>query len=123
MRSGLVKPCCRLVAAQSAGPSRGQGGAPDWTSDLDAGEDRRRSGRREGPGRSTELVSHAPIRASQVGRIRRTSGIRAGLPCRTGSSGGAGFHVRVGLGGGGGVGGADGISEAARLLERVGGFG
>src|SRR6266545_5737608 len=32
-----------------AGRSRGQGGAPDWTNDLDAGEDRRRIGRREGP--------------------------------------------------------------------------
>jgi len=43
-----VGPCqgqnssCLLVLADHAGRSRGQGGAPDWTSDLDAGEDRRR---------------------------------------------------------------------------------
>jgi hypothetical protein len=75
MRSGGVKG--RGVPASScwpvhAGRSRRQGGAPDWTSDLDAGEDRRRIRRREGRGRSTELVSQAPIRASHAGRIRMT---------------------------------------------------
>jgi hypothetical protein len=80
MRSGLVKPLLPSPDGSSLpGLSRGQGGAPDWTSDLDAGEDRQRIRPGEGPGRSTELVSHAPIRASQVGRSRRTSGIRAGL--------------------------------------------
>src|SRR5215218_1813223 len=38
-----------LVLAVSAGRSRGQGGAPCWTNDLEAGEDRRRIRRREGP--------------------------------------------------------------------------
>jgi hypothetical protein len=58
----------RLVMAHFVGTSRGQGGAPDWTSDLDAGEDRRRITGREGPGRSRNgVVSQAPIRASQPG--------------------------------------------------------
>jgi transposase len=68
MRSGLVKPLLPSPDGSSLpGPSRGQGGAPDWTSDLDAGEDRQRIRPGEGLGRSTELVSHAPIRASRLG--------------------------------------------------------
>jgi hypothetical protein len=72
-----------LVVAGHAGRSQGQGGAPDWTSDLDAGEDRRRIRWREGPGRSTELVSHAPIRASRAGRIRMTLASGPGCSVRT----------------------------------------
>jgi uncharacterized membrane protein YbhN (UPF0104 family) len=87
MRSGRVKgrilPSL-LVVAVHAGRSRGQGGAPDWTSDLDAGEGRRRIRRREGPGRPTELVSQAPIRASQAGRIRMT--ITSGPGCSVSAS-------------------------------------
>ena len=55
----------------STARSRGQGGAPDWTNDLDAGEDRRRLLRREDPEQQAELVSHTPIRASK-GKIRMT---------------------------------------------------
>ncbi len=43
-----------------AGRSWGQGGAPDWTSGLDAGEDRRRIRWREGPA-AREMVSQAPF--------------------------------------------------------------
>jgi hypothetical protein len=87
MRSGRVKGRILpflLVVAVHAGRSRGQGGAPDWTSDLDAGEGRRRIRRREGPGRPTELVSQAPIRASQAGRIRMT--ITSGPGCSVSAS-------------------------------------
>src|SRR6266567_9278991 len=72
-----VRSCFLLVDGQvtpaAAGVSRGQGGAPDWTSDLDAGEDRRRIGRREGPGRSVNgVASQAPIRPPRTGRVRMT---------------------------------------------------
>jgi hypothetical protein len=62
----------------STARSRGQGGAPDCTNDLDAGEDRRRLLRREDPEEQAELVSHTPIRVSK-GKIRMT--VESGPGC------------------------------------------
>jgi hypothetical protein len=51
-----------LVAAVSAGRSQGQGGAPCWTNDLDAGEDRRRIG-----GEKTRTTSRSWLTCTHPG--------------------------------------------------------
>jgi hypothetical protein len=50
-----------LVSAVDAGPQPGQAGAPRWTNDLAAGEDRRRIGWREGPDDLPELAHTYPF--------------------------------------------------------------
>ncbi len=40
--SDWLSPCFLMAAGSGGGTARGQGGAPCWTNDLDAGEDRRK---------------------------------------------------------------------------------
>jgi hypothetical protein len=116
-----VGPCQAPLSApfswspSSPARSRGQGGAPDWTNDLDAGEDRRRLLRREDPEEQAELVSHTPIRASK-GKICMT--VESGPGCSVKKVGRISGTVRFASGPG-----TEAFSEGfvvlAHLLEDV----
>jgi len=79
MRSGLVKGVRDLpfleavvwLASRVGGgcraAARGQGGAPRWTNDLAAGEDRRRIMGREGPDSVSELARMHPFGPRRAG--------------------------------------------------------
>jgi hypothetical protein len=70
-----------LVMAGSAGYSRGQGGAPRGTNDLDAGEDRRRIRWREDPDDVTELAHTHPF--GPRGGVRMTMASGPGCSVRS----------------------------------------
>jgi hypothetical protein len=84
MRSGPVKGYKRFrpPVAVSVGHRRGQGGAPWWTNDLDAGEDRRRIGWREDPDDVAELAHTHPFGPPELG-VRMTMASGPGCSVRS----------------------------------------